>query len=167
MIVGADPCGFELEQAVKQALSAAGHEVCDATPEAAPFAEAARRVAEGVQSGDCARGVVLCGTGMGVSIVANKHRGVYAALCESWYQARRARVVNNCNVLCMGGMLIGKALGCAMAEVFVETEYLQGCEGDEWRALAQDYQSLTRAEREVFACQAPDGRDPQKDEEGF
>ena len=63
------------------------------------FRRAAKAVARGVQSKEYERGIAICGTGMGVSIICNKHRGVYAALCESIYQARRAKVVNNTNVL--------------------------------------------------------------------
>jgi len=97
---------------------------------------------------------VLCGTGMGVSIIANKHRGVYAALCESVYQARRARVVNKTNVLCMGGMIIGNAMGIEMALAWLEAEYMQGVEGDEARArLSKEFDALVDFEDVSFGCE--------------
>ncbi len=143
VIMGADPCGFDLKEAVKKALLEEGYEVTDVTPEAAKFYDAAKSVAQAVHEGRFERGMIFCGTGMGVSIIANKYRGVYAALCESYYQARRARAVNNANVLCMGGMLIADTLGIDMAKVFMETKH-QG---------ADDFQALLNVEEELFGKQ--------------
>ena len=104
IIMGADPAGFELKNAIKEDLLKRGYDVTDIDPDTPVlFQDAAKAVARGVQSKEYERGIAICGTGMGVSIICNKHRGVYAALCESIYQARRAKVVNNTNVLCMGG----------------------------------------------------------------
>ena len=101
IIMGADPAGFELKNAIKEDLLKRGYEIMDIDPdEPVLFQEAAKAVARGVQSKEYERGIAICGTGMGVSIICNKHRGVYAALCESIYQARRAKVVNNTNVVC-------------------------------------------------------------------
>ena len=150
VIIGADPCGFDLKEAVKKALLEAGHEVSDTTPEAAMFYDAAKMVASGVHEGRYERGMIFCGTGMGVSIIANKYRGVYAALCESYYQARRARSVNNANVLCMGGMLIGNTLGVDMAMVFMQTEHLAGYDEETAKRLAGDYAALLAVEQELY-----------------
>ena len=96
IIMGADPAGFELKNAIKEDLLKRGYEIMDIDPdEPVLFQEAAKAVARGVQSKEYERGIAICGTGMGVSIICNKHRGVYAALCESIYQARREKVVNN------------------------------------------------------------------------
>ena len=150
VIMGADPCGFELKEAVKKALIEAGYEVTDVTPEAAMFYDAAKMVARGVHEKRYERGMIFCGTGMGVSIIANKYRGVYAALCESYYQARRARAVNNANVLCMGGMLIADTLGVDMALVFMQTEHLAGYDEKTAKILAGDYAALLAVEEELY-----------------
>ena len=150
VILGADPCGYDLKEAVKEALVKDGYEVFDATPEAAMFYDAAKLVAQAVHDGRYERGMIFCGTGMGVSIIANKYRGVYAALCESYYQARRARAVNNANVLCMGGMLIAGTLGADMARVFMETGHLSGYDEETAQILAGDYQALLAVEEELY-----------------
>jgi len=148
--LGADPCGFDLKEAVKEALLGAGYEVTDVTPEAAMFYDAAQMVAKAVHEKRYERGIIFCGTGMGVSIIANKYRGVYAALCESYYQARRARAVNNANVLCMGGMLTGNTLGVDMALVFMQTDHLAGYDAETAKILAGDYAALLRVEEELY-----------------
>ena len=154
VIIGADRGGFTLKEAIREALTARGYEVRDATETPVLFQDAAKAVAGSVASGEYERGIVLCGTGMGVSIIANKHRGVYAALCESVYQARRARVVNKTNVLCMGGMIIGNAMGIEMALAWLEAEYMQGVEGDEARArLSKEFDALVDFEDVSFGCE--------------
>lgn len=150
IILAADPCGLSLKNAITKALREDGHEVYDATPEGTPWFEAARLVGSGIQSGSYMYGMVFCGTGMGVSIIANKHRGVYAALVESYWQARRARAVNNANVLCMGGMVVAETMGVDIARVFVETEYLEGFEGDLRELLADDYRHLLETENKLL-----------------
>ena len=149
--MGADPCGFELKNAVKAALLDAGYDVTDVTPGApGMFYDVAKRVGKDVSEGRYERGMIFCGTGMGVSIIANKYRGVYAALCESYYQARRARAVNNANVLCMGGMLIADTLGVDMALVFMQTEHLAGYDEETAKLLAGDYAALLAVEEELY-----------------
>jgi len=151
VIIGADGGGFILKEAIREALIARGYEVTDATESPALFQDAAKKVAGSVAAGKHERGIVLCGTGMGVSIIANKHRGVYAALCESVYQARRARVVNKTNVLCMGGMIIGNAMGIEMALAWLEAEYMQGVEGDDARErLSKEFDALADFENISF-----------------
>ncbi len=127
IILGADPAAYDLKEGIKAYLLAEGHQVSDVTPQGPlPFQEVAVSVATGVQSGAFSRGIALCGTGMGVSIICNKHRGVYAALCESVYQARRAKTVNNTNVLCMGGFIVGTEMGVEMTRAWMEAEHLVG-----------------------------------------
>ena len=82
----------------------------------------ARRVA----GGGAEIGVLVCGTGIGMSIVANKHRGVRAALCTTEFEARMARAHNDANVLCMGERVVGPGLGRAIAEAFVGTQFEGG-----------------------------------------
>ena len=119
VIIGGDPGGFELKNAVRDHLIEEGYDVTDVDPQSPDlFQDVAVKVAQGVQSGTYDRGIAICGTGMGVSIICNKHRGVYAALCESVYQARRAKQVNNTNVLCMGGFIIGPEMAAIVEKEF-------------------------------------------------
>ena len=153
IILGADPNGFLLKEAIKDALLTAGYDVCDATPKAVFFADAAKEVAGAVGRGDFERGIVLCGTGMGVSIIANKHRGVYAALCESIYQARRSKIVNNTNVLCMGGMITAPTIGVEMALAWLQAEHLMGMSAQQAQAIEKEFQALVDCEEGLFACE--------------
>ena len=155
IIIGADGGGFALKEAIYTVLTSRGYDLTDATPgKPVLFQDAAKLVAGRVASGEYDRGIVLCGTGMGVSIIANKHRGVYAALCESVYQAKRARVVNKTNVLCMGGMIIGHAMGIEMATAWLEAEYMQGVEGNEARErLSKEFDALVDFENISFGAE--------------
>ena len=95
-------------------------------------------------------GIAICGTGMGVSIICNKHRGVYAALCESIYQARRAKVVNNTNVLCMGGFIIGNEMGREMARAWLEAEHMVGLDPEMARIVEKEFDELVEFENEMY-----------------
>ena len=89
---------------------------------------------------------------MGVSIICNKHRGVYAALCESIYQARRAKVVNNTNVLCMGGFIIGNEMGREMARAWLEAEHMVGLDPEMAAELSgeKEFDELVDFEAEMY-----------------
>ncbi len=138
IVIGADPCGFELKEALKEYMTKEGHEVYDVNPtEKMLYQEIACKVSEKVQSGECERGIGLCGTGMGVSILCNKHKGIYAALCESVYQARRSKTVNNSNVLVMGGFLVGHEMAREMVKAWLEAEHLMGLT-DEMKEMVRD-----------------------------
>lgn len=151
IIMGADPSGFSLKNAIKEDLLKRGYEIFDVDPEEpVPFQSAAVQVAEGVQSQAFDRGIAVCGTGMGVSIICNKHRGVYAALCESVYQAERAKVVNNTNVLCMGGYLIGDVMGIEMVNKWLEAEHLKGLDGETAKAVEKEFDELVEFEKTVY-----------------
>ena len=150
IIIGSDAFGFSLKEAVKETLAAKGYHIEDTTPEPVFYADAAKKVAAGVQSGAFPRGIVFCGTGMGVSIIANKHRGVYAALCESVYQAQRAKAVNNTNVLCLGGMIIGAEMGSAMALAWLEAEHLQDMDEATAKRVKEESQALLDFDNDAF-----------------
>ena len=99
IIIGSDKSGFQLKEAVKAHLVEAGYEVTDAGSQSEENAmfyyEAAENVAPRVGGGEFEKGILICGTGMGMSIVANKHKGVYAAVCENTYAAEKSRAINN------------------------------------------------------------------------
>lgn len=152
VIMGADPAGFDLKNAIKENLLKRGYEVTDVDPDSPIlFQEVAAEVARGIQSKEYERGIAICGTGMGVSIICNKHRGVYAALCESLYQARRAKAVNNTNVLCMGGFIIGNEMGIEMANAWLEAEHMSGLTPEMARIVEKEYDQLVEFEKSVYS----------------
>lgn len=136
IIIGSDKSGYALKEAVKAHLTEKGFEVIDDgtidEEKALPYCEVASRIAPKISAGVFEKAILICGTGMGMAIVANKYKGVYAAVCENTYGAEKARAINDANVLTMGGWVTGEILGCDIADTFLETEFTQNLE--DWRA---------------------------------
>lgn len=142
--IGSDKSGFVLKEALKAFLAsdemkAAG---IDFVPErddlgttdpsdAHPYYRVAGDVALRVLSGEYDRAILICGTGAGMNVVANKFKGLSAVVCEGVYSARMARVINGAQVLCMGGWIIAPEMGVEMARAFLSAETHVGIE--EWR----------------------------------
>lgn len=140
-----------MKQAIKEDLEKKGYEIVDTNPDAPVYyAKAALAVAGLVQKKTVDRGIIMCGTGMGLSIIANKHKGVYAALCESTYTARRARVVNNTNVLCMGGFVVGKVLAVEMANAWLEADHLNGLDPKTRSVVEHEFDSIVEYEQIAY-----------------
>lgn len=151
VVLGADPCGFDLKNYIKNDLLRRGYDVLDTCPEAPmEYSAAAAAVSAAVQCGQGRRGIAICGTGMGVSIICNKHRGVYAALCQSVWQAVRARTVNNTNVLCLGGMITGEYLGAQIANAWLEAEHLIGLEPEMAAIVSGEFDQIVALEERVY-----------------
>jgi len=151
VVMGADAWGFELKEFIKKDLLARGYEILDVSPDSPIlYQDAAKGVARSVQKKEAERGIVICGTGMGVSIVANKHRGVYAALCESVFTARRSKTVNNTNVLCLGGMVLGNVMGAEMANAWLEAKHLDGLSPDMLKSVEKESEELVKCEEECY-----------------
>lgn len=91
------------------------------------YANVAIRVAEAVAAGKHDRGILICGTGIGVSLAANKVKGAYAALLSDIYSAKRARLSNDANIACMGAFTIGNKLREELTEAFLTSEFVPGC----------------------------------------
>lgn len=136
IFIGSDKSGFALKEAIKSYLIEQNYTVEDigTTDENAPspFFDVSQKGAKLIQNKVYERGILICGTGMGMSVVANKHEGVYAAACESVYAAEKARAINDANVLCMGGWIIAPVMGVEMTKVFLNTHFTQNLE--DWRA---------------------------------
>ena len=134
--LGSDKSGFLLKEAIKTYLTEQGIEFEDMGTQdlehGKPHYEAAPVVARAVQSGKFDRGILICGTGMGMSLVANKFDGIYAACVESVYGAKMCRAINNANILTMGGWIIGPEMGVEMVKAFLNTGFTQDLEP--WRA---------------------------------
>jgi len=121
--IGCDHGGVPVKDAVRQELEAAGVDVLDFSPPGeSDYPDVAQKVANAVASGDAARGVLVCGTGIGMSITANKIEGVRAALCADPYSARMSREHNDANVLCMGGRTIGVGAATEILHAWLAAE---------------------------------------------
>lgn len=135
IVIGSDKSGFVLKEAIKTYLLDNGYQVDDLGTQEIdkpiPFFEVAPLVATAIQKGMDDKGILCCGTGMGMSVVANKFKGITAAVCESVYSARLSRAVNDSNILCMGGWLIADWLGVELTKSFLNTNFTQDLE--EWR----------------------------------
>jgi ribose 5-phosphate isomerase B len=130
LVIGSDKGGYELKEAIKSFLKEANYEVTDVGTQDINnpiyFFETASNAAKAIQEGRADKGILVCGTGMGVSQVANKFSGILAAACESVYATKMCRIINDANILCMGGWVIGKNMGIEMTETFLNTEFTQG-----------------------------------------
>lgn len=127
--LGSDHAGIHLKREVAALLSDLGHEPVDfGTSDTASvdYPDFAEKVARAIQKGACAQGVLVCGTGIGMSIAANKFRGIRAALCTSEMEARMTRQHNDANVLCLGERVVGAGLGRCIAEAFFTTAFEGG-----------------------------------------
>lgn len=134
--IGSDKSGFAVKEAVKAYLTEAGADFDDLGTvdlnQAHPYYQVASEVAPLVQRGTYDRAVLICGTGAGMCVVANKFKGVYAVACEGVYAAKMARAINNANVLAMGGWIVGSEMAVEMVKTFLATEWRQDLE--DWRA---------------------------------
>ena len=129
IIMACDHGGLELKNIIRDHLSKSGCEVEDIgtyTNESCSYPDYASALCRKIQSGEFELGILVCGTGIGMSIAANKHKGIRAACCSDTFSARMTRMHNNANVLCLGGRVVGAGLACDMADLFVNTEYEGG-----------------------------------------
>ena len=127
--LGSDHAGFPLKERIKNFLIEKGHEVIDfgtTSQDSTHYPLFAKEVSLAVQRGEAERGILVCGTGIGMSITANKFRGVRAALCFNEYMARMSRLHNDANVLCLGDRVLGEELALSIVEVWLETPFEGG-----------------------------------------
>lgn len=126
---GSDHGGYDLKVKVMEHLKEMGHEVVDyGCPEktSCDYPEFGRAAAQAVANGECERGIVVCTTGIGISIAANKVSGVRCALCMDPYMAKMTRLHNDANVLALGGGLTGVNMALEIVDTFLSTEFSQG-----------------------------------------
>ena len=124
--LGCDGAGYELMQAVKTHLGKKGIAYKDFgtnSTGASDYPVHAQAVAKAVLSGECEKGIVVCGTGIGISISANRFDGVRCALCHDVFSAKSCRQHNDANMLAMGGRVIGRGLACEIVDAWLETEF--------------------------------------------
>lgn len=127
--LGCDHAAFEMKAQVAEELKEKGIEVLDfgtSGPESVDYPDYAAEVCEAILSGKADRGVLICGTGIGMSMAANKHRGIRAALCSEPLSARFSRLHNDANVLCMGARMIGPNMAQEILTVWLKTPFESG-----------------------------------------
>lgn len=127
--IGSDHGGYELKEHVKKYLMDKGIEVKDYgvhSEDSVDYPDCARPVCEAVQGGEAEFGILLCGTGIGISMAANKFDGIRAALCANVYSAKMAKEHNNANIICMGGRVTGRDLAFMMVDTFMEAKFQGG-----------------------------------------
>ena len=127
--VGFDHAGYLLRDTVLQAAREAGAEVIDVgthSAEPVDFPDFTAKVGKAIQSGAAERGIIVCGSGIGACIGANKMKGIYASICHDTYSAAQGVVHDDMNVLCLGGRVVGTELAAALVKAFLGSRY----EGD-------------------------------------
>ena len=127
LIFGCDPNATALKQDLMALAEKLGHEVADYGSDDPIYANTAIRVAEAVAAGQAERGVLVCGTGLGMSIAANKVQGAYAALLTDVYSAQRAVLSNDSNIACLGAFTIGTKLAEELLKTWLGCRFEPGC----------------------------------------
>lgn len=129
IVLGADHGGYELKNTIKAHLESIGFETIDVgtnTPDSCDYPIFASKLCQKLQNGEADLGILVCGTGIGMSMAANKHKGIRAACCSDTFSARLTRLHNNANVLCLGARVLGAGLALDLVDNFVNAEF----EGD-------------------------------------
>ena len=127
--IGSDHAGYPLKEEIKKYLEKQGVKVidCGTNSEAScDYAVYAKKTCGVVLSDKADKGILCCGTGVGISIAANKVKGIRAACCSDYFSAKYTRLHNDANVLCMGARVVGGGLACELAEVFLHTPFEGG-----------------------------------------
>lgn len=127
--VGCDHGGLEHKNAIAEHLKERGFEVTDYgiyEQVSVDYPDIAKKLCESIVKGENELGILVCGTGIGMSIAANKHKGIRAAACSEHFSAKYTRLHNNSNVLCLGGRVIGVGTAIELADLFVDTEFEGG-----------------------------------------
>ncbi len=124
-----DHGGFELKESLRRSLSRSDYEIIDLgthTTDSVDYPDLAHELARAIETGQADKGILICGTGIGISMAANRHRGVRAALCTDPYMAKMSREHNDANVLCLGGRVIGPGLAEDIVREFLTASFQGG-----------------------------------------
>ncbi len=127
--IGSDHGGYELKEGIKEYLVGEGIQVVDFgtdSLESVDYPDFARKVAEAVLNKEVDRGILICGTGIGISIAANRIKGIRCALCSDTFSARMSREHNDANILAMGGRVVGLGLATDIVKAFITSEFQGG-----------------------------------------
>ena len=150
--IACEASSFQLKEQVKKHILDQGFEVVDAGQQSEEenvlYYEAAANLAKKIQSGECERGIVFCGTGAGASLIANKFKGVYCVACESIFTAEKISLINNANVLAMGSRVVSFDMACEMAERFLAGRWCEGFAEQRRKNNERGYEVLRQIEEE-------------------
>lgn len=127
--IGSDHGGYDLKETVAAVIKELGHDVVDKgvfERTSVDYPDYAARVAEAVVSGECEQGVLICGTGIGMSIAANKIHGIRAALCNEIFSAQMAREHNDANILCLGARVVGPSVAEGIVRAYFTSSFAGG-----------------------------------------
>ena len=129
LAIGNDHVGYELKLIIKKHLEDLGHQVIDFgsdSSQSCDYPVYGKKVAQAVASGECELGVLVCGTGIGISLAANKVRGIRAAVCSEPYSAQMARRHNNANIIAFGARVIGRDMAEMIVDSFLQAQFEGG-----------------------------------------
>lgn len=129
IVIGSDHGGFEYKEEIKKFLLEKGYKIIDVgtnSKESCDYPVFAKEAAQKIINGEADKGILICGTGIGMSITANKFKGIRAALCGDTFSARATRAHNNSNILCLGERVIGLGLAIDIINIWLNTEYEAG-----------------------------------------
>ena len=150
--IACEASSFQLKEQVKKHILDLGYEVVDAGQQSEEenvlYYEAAANLAKKIQSGECERSIVFCGTGAGASLIANKFKGVYCVACESIFTAEKISLINNANVLAMGSRVVSFDMACEMAERFLAGRWCEGFAEQRRKNNERGYEGLRQIEEE-------------------
>ncbi|MGI6702187.1 MAG: RpiB/LacA/LacB family sugar-phosphate isomerase [Christensenellales bacterium] len=154
IIIGSDKSGFNLKEEIKTHLTDKGYEVADRgtldVDNFLPYYKVAAIVAKAIQDKEFEKGILVCGTGAGMCIVANKFKGVYAVCAESGYTAKMSSVINRANVLTLGGWVVQPQLAVDMIDRWLTAEFADGFPADRKEFLENAYKSVGEIENNNF-----------------
>lgn len=129
LAIACDHGGYELKRDIMAHLDKCGIAYkdfgCDSTA-SVNYPDYAKKLCSAIKSGECYRGILVCGTGIGMSIAANKHKGIRAACASDTFSVKYTRLHNDANVLCLGGRVVGAGLALEMVDLFINTEFEGG-----------------------------------------
>lgn len=129
LAIACDHGGYELKLDIMAHLEKRGVEFvdlgCDSL-DSVNYPDYAKKLCSAIQSGECYRGILVCGTGIGMSIAANKHKGIRAACASDTFSVKYTRLHNDANVLCLGGRVVGPGLALELVDLFIDTEFEGG-----------------------------------------
>lgn len=129
IVLACDHGGFQLKEELKAHLTKRGYHISDIgvyNTDSVDYPDYGKRAAEIVASGECDRGIIICGTGIGISIAANKVKGIRCALCTNEFMARMSRMHNNSNMLALGERVLGKGIAIEIADAWLSAEFEGG-----------------------------------------
>ncbi len=129
LIIASDHAGYDLKEVVKVHLSQKGHRIIDCgtnSDESCDYPIYAKALCKEINDGNGELGILICGTGIGMSIAANKVKGIRAAVCSDCFSTKFTRAHNNTNVLCLGARVIGEGLALELIEIFLNTPFEGG-----------------------------------------